>query len=167
VFLTLVKTCATAEQRKEIFQVDKEITARRVKEEKKRKANERRKKERQRELAVVKQKAEWELRIFRAQLGDDIETEQTLKAQLKCTAEEGLVHSEENGILSTPLTSKSKSSSKGETMEVEASDSPDFTNRGRSHQQKHRLKALAEERLAAEEFERMNQYDLDFGIDLA
>jgi len=44
VFLTLVKTCATAEQRKEIFQVDKEITARRVKEEKKRKANEKWKK---------------------------------------------------------------------------------------------------------------------------
>ena len=44
VFLTLVKTCATAEQKKEIFQVDKEITARRLKEEKKRKANERWKK---------------------------------------------------------------------------------------------------------------------------
>jgi len=72
VFLTLVKTCATAEQKKEIFQVDKEITARRVKKEKKRKANERWRKERQRELEVVKQKAEWELRIFRAQLGDDL-----------------------------------------------------------------------------------------------
>ena len=84
----------------------------------------------------MKQKAEWELRMFRAQLGDDFETECTLKAQVKCprkdlnmhkrlpvsallnkertnsssrTAEKGLVHSEENGILSTPLTSKSKS----------------------------------------------------------
>jgi len=131
VFLTLVKTCATAEQNKQIFKIDKEITARRVKKEKKRKANERWRKEHQRELEVVKQKAEWELRIFRAQLGDDFETD------------------------------------KGETMEVEASDSPDFNNRGRSHQQKHRLKAMAEERLAAEEFERMNPYDLDFGIDLA
>ena len=175
VFLTLVKTCATAEQKKEIFQVDKEITARRVKKEKKRKANERWRKERQRELEVVKQKAEWELRIFRAQLGDDFEAERTLNTERtnssSCTAEEGLVQSEENGILSTPLTSKSKSSDKGETMEVEASGLPDFNNRGRSHQQQHRLKekkvALAEERLAAEEFERMNEYDLDFGIDLA
>jgi len=42
---------------------------------------------------------------------------------------------------------------KGEAMEVEASGSPDLT--------------LAEERLAAEEFECMNNYDLNFGIDLA
>jgi len=64
VFLTLVKTCATAEQKKEIFQVDKEITARRVKKEKKGKANKRWKREHQRELAVVKQKAEWGYRYF-------------------------------------------------------------------------------------------------------
>ena len=117
VFLTLVKTCATAEQNKQIFKIDKEITARRVKKEKKRKAKKTWKKEHQRELAVVKQKAEWELQIFRAQLGDDFETD------------------------------------KGEAMEVEAIGSPDL--------------ALAEERLAAEEFECMNEYELDSGINLA
>ena len=113
-FLTLVKTCATAEQNKQIFKIDKEITARRVKKEKKRKPKKRWKKEHQRELAVVKRKAEWERQIFRAQLRDDFETD------------------------------------KGEAMEVEASGSPDLV--------------LAEERLAAEEFECMNEYD--FGIDL-
>jgi len=66
VFLTLVKTCATAEQKKKIFEIEKE---------KKRKAKKRWKKEHQRELAVVKQKAEWELQMFRAQLVDDFETD--------------------------------------------------------------------------------------------
>ena len=208
VFLTLVKTSATPEQRKEIFQVDKAIIARRAKQEKKRKANEWWKKERQRELAVMKQKAEWELRIFRSQIGEDCEAEQTLKAGLKCprkdlnmhkrlpasallntertsssscTAEGGLDHlmyHKENGISSRPLTPKSRT---GEAMEVESSGLQDCDSRKRSHQQQHGLKAvaetdqskggrkvaLAEERLAAEEFERMNECDLDFGIDLA
>ena len=93
-------------KRKKIFEIEKE---------KKRKAKKRWKKEHQREVAVVKQKAEWELQMVRAQLVDDFETD------------------------------------KREAMEVEASGSPDL--------------ALAEERLAAEEFERMNEYDLDVGID--
>ena len=203
VFLTLVKTSATQEQRKAIFQVDKAIIARRVKQEKKRKANDWWKKERQRELAVMKQKAEWELRIFRSQIGEDCEAEQTLKAGLKCprkdlnmhkrlpasallntertsstscTTEGGLdrlVYHKENSISTRPLTA----------MEVESSGLQDFDSRKRSHQQQHGLKAaavaetdqskggrkvaLAEERLAAEEFEHMNECDLDFGIDLA
>ena len=202
VFLTLVKNSVTPEQRKEIFRIDKEIRARKAKEEKRRKANERWRRERQKELALMKQKAEWELQKFRTQLGEDFEDGQILEVESTGQPRKdlnmhkrfpGLVSREQastssgiagNGTdsLAPCLEQKSGSLSqttgklgggstkdKGEVMEV----SRDHTNREFQKPQpqdklrRDKSEVLAEEKLAAEEFEEMNERDLDFGIYLA
>ena len=196
-----MKNSVTPEQRKEIFRIDKEIRARKAKEEKRRKANERWRKERQRELALMKQKAEWELQKFRTQLGEEFEDGQISEVESIRQPRKnlnmhkrfpGLVNRKKesassggNGTdsqLALCLEQKSGSLSqtagklgggstkdKGEVMEV----SRDHTNREFQKPQvqdklrRDKNEALAEEKLAAEEFEQMNERDLDFGIYLA
>ena len=194
-----MKNSVTPEQRKEIFRIDKEIRARKAKEEKRRKANERWRRERQKELALMKQKAEWELQKFRTQLGEDFEDGQILEVESTGQPRKdlnmhkrfpGLVNREQastssgNGTdsLAPCLEEKSGSLSqttrklgegstkdKGEVMDV----SRDHTNREFQKPQpqdklrRDKSEVLAEEKLAAEEFEEMNECDLDFGIYLA
>ena len=194
-----MKNSVTPEQRKEIFRIDKEIRARKAKEEKRRKANERWRKERQREIALMKQKAEWELQKFRTQLGEDFEDGQISEVESTRLPRKdlnmhkrfpGLVNRKKestssdiagSGTDSLALCLEQKSGSlsqttrklgvgstkdKGTVMEV----SRDHTNKEPQVQDKSRRdknEALAEEKLAAEEFEQMNERDLDFGIYLA
>lgn len=201
VFLTLVKDSVTPEQRKEIFRIDKEIRARKVKEEKRRKANERRRKERQRELALMKQKAEWELQKFRTQLEEeDFEEGQISEAESTRQPRKDLnmhkrfpallVDREKassatgNGTDSLAQCLEQKSASLSQTtvkvggglikdaMEVSRECTPVTNSEFHQPQAQDKLQrdknvALAEEKLAAEEFEQMNERDLDFGIYLA
>lgn len=197
VFLTLVKDSVTPEQRKEIFRIDKEIRARKVKEEKRRKANERWRKERQREVALMKQKAEWELQKFRTQLEEDFEEGQISEVESNRQPRKDLnmhkrfpallqlnVGGEKatyNGTDSLAQCLEQKSASLSQTtvkvggglikdaMEVSRECTPVINSECHQPQAQDKLQrdknvALAEEKLAAEEFEQMNERDLDFGI---
>ena len=195
-----MKDSVTPEQRKEIFRIDKEIRARKAKEEKRRKANERWRKERQKELALMKQKAEWELQKFRTQLGEDFEDGQISEAESTRQPRKdlnmhkrfpGLVNREKastsSGIAGNGTDSLAQSGplnqttgklgggsieDKGEVMEVNRDHTPATNREFQKPQAQDKLRrdkneALAEEKLAAEEFEQMNERDLDFGIYLA
>lgn len=196
-----MKDSVTLEQRKEIFRIDKEIRARKVKEEKRRKANERWRKERQREVALMKQKAEWELQKFRTQLEEedfeegqiseaesnrqprkDLNMHKRFPALLQLNVDREKASSATcNGTDSLAQCLEQKSASLSQTtvkvggglikdaMEVSRECTPVTNSEFHQPQAQDKLRrdknvALAEEKLAAEEFEQMNERDLDFGI---
>ena len=72
-FLTLVKNCASSEEKKEIFKQDKALVAK-----KKREIARHKREERIRMRGETQQKAEWTLQTFRMQLAPDVNMEKRL-----------------------------------------------------------------------------------------
>ena len=192
-FLTLVKTTVTPEQKKEIFQVDKNIVAKRQREEKRRL-------KRKREALVLKEKAEWQLEVFRAQLEgrapDSVvgrrfgEYRNMHKRLFGSTAQETDRAAEDSQKVNPAVDLRHKITTKKESdgvsrsenrqssvqevveqMEVEGCESasresgiPAETVRLR--EQERGVPQLSTEEKLAEEFEQMNECDLDVGIEL-